>query len=262
MKSGLRTTSNFRNHLALVTVLSLVGVTILQAQIPGGAEILEKMTSVRTVENSKSIMTQTIQTSTGQHRMFELESYSANEGEKSMMRYLRPASIKGQAFLMLNNANDIWTYFPRSNRVRKLASHAKKQNVQGSDFTYEDMGSGDEWLEKFEATNLGPALHLDQRIWTLQLDGIPATEPPYPRIVVKVRQKDYYPLQVDYYDDGGEILKSLYLEDVQQIEGVPTAMIMTMRNHQDRTETMMEMISVSYKWEPPAGFFSERNLKQ
>jgi hypothetical protein len=189
------------------------------------------MTSVRTVENSKS-------------------------------RYLRPASIRGQAFLMLNNANDIWTYFPRSNRVRKLASHAKKQNVQGSDFTYEDMGSGDEWMEKFYATNMGPALHLDQRIWNLQLDGIPDAEPPYPRIVVKVRQKDYYPLQVDYYDDGGEILKSLYLEDVQQIEGVPTAMIMTMRNHQDRTETMMEMLAVTYRWEPPAGFFSERNLKQ
>jgi hypothetical protein len=24
----------------------------------------------------------------------------------------------------------------------------------------------------------------------------------------------------------------------------------------------MEMISVSYSWEPPTGFFSERNLKQ
>jgi hypothetical protein len=163
-------------------------------------------------------MTQTIQTSTGQHRMFELESYSADEGEKTMMRYLRPASIKGQAFLMLNNANDIWTYFPRTNRVRKLASHAKKQNVQGSDFTYEDMGSGDDWREKFEATNLGPANHLDQKVWELQLDGIAEAEPPYPMIKVLVRQKDYYPLQVDYYEDGGELLKRLYLEYILEIE--------------------------------------------
>ncbi|UCH10168.1 MAG: outer membrane lipoprotein-sorting protein [Fidelibacterota bacterium] len=258
----MRTNSNIRIQLALIPFLSVFGYPILKAQTPSGAEILENMTSVRTVENSKGVMTQTIQTSTGQHRMFELESYSANEGEKTLMRYIRPASIKGQAFLMLNNANDIWTYFPRSNRVRKLASHAKKQNVQGSDFTYEDMGSGDEWREKFVATNLGSANHLDQRVWELQLDGIPDKEPPYPKIRVLVRQKDYYPLQLDYYDDDGEVLKSLYLEDIREIEGIPTAMIMTMRNHQDRTETMMEMQSVTYQWEPPAGFFSERNLKQ
>ena len=262
MRPDMSTKAKFPSRLAIILALILVGIPALQARTPDGKEILEEMTSVRTVKNSKGIMAQTIQTSTGQHRMFELESYSANEGEKTLMRYIRPASIKGQAFLMLNNANDIWTYFPRSNRVRKLASHAKKQNVQGSDFTYEDMGSGDEWLEKFEATNLGPALYLDQRIWNLQLDGIPGTEPPYPKIVVKVRQKDYYPLQVDYYDENDEVLKSLYLEDVQVIEGVPTAMRMTMRNHRDRTETMMEMLSVTYQWEPPTGFFSERNLKQ
>lgn len=248
--------------LVLVSALGLCGHPMLQAQMPGGTEILEKMTSVWTVENSKGVMTQTIQTSSGQFRTFELESYSANEGERTLMRYLQPASIRGQAFLMLNNANDIWTYFPRTNRVRKLASHAKKQKVQGSDFTYEDMGSGDEWLEKFEATNLGPAVHVDQRVWKLQLDGISGQEPPYPKIMILVRQKDYFPLQVDYYDESSELLKSLYLENIREIEGIPTAMVMTMRNHQDATETMMEMLSVTYQWEPPTGFFSERNLKK
>ncbi|MFC1620029.1 outer membrane lipoprotein-sorting protein, partial [Candidatus Neomarinimicrobiota bacterium] len=223
--------STIRKQLALMTALGLCGYSMLQAQTPSGTEVLEKMTSVWTVENSKGVMTQTIKTSSGQYRTFELESYSANEGESTLMRYLQPASIRGQAFLMLNNANDIWTYFPRTNRVRKLASHAKKQKAQGSDFTYEDMGSGDEWLEQFEATNLGPAIHVDQRIWRLQLEGIPDQEPAYPKLMVLVRQSDYLPLQVDYYDDHGEVLKSLYLEDIQEIEGIPTAMLMTMRNH-------------------------------
>ncbi|MFC1548283.1 outer membrane lipoprotein-sorting protein, partial [Candidatus Neomarinimicrobiota bacterium] len=252
--------STIRKQLVLMTALGLCGYPMLQAQTPSGTEVLEKMTSVWTVENSKGVMTQTIKTSSGQYRTFELESYSANEGESTLMRYLQPASIRGQAFLMLNNANDIWTYFPRTNRVRKLASHAKKQKAQGSDFTYEDMGSGDEWLEQFEATNLGAAIHVDQRIWRLQLEGIPDQEPAYPKLMVLVRQSDYLPLQVDYYDDRGEVLKSLYLEDIQEIEGIPTAMLMTMRNHKDATETMMEMLSVTYNWEPPAGFFSERNL--
>ncbi len=46
---------------------------------------------------------------------------------------------------MLNNADNIWTYFPRTKRVRKLASHAKKQKVQGGDFTFEDFSSSNIW---------------------------------------------------------------------------------------------------------------------
>ena len=42
---------------------------------------------------------------------------------------------------MLNDGDDIWTYFPRTRRVRKLASHAKKQKVPGSDFSFGDFSS-------------------------------------------------------------------------------------------------------------------------
>jgi len=234
----------------------------LQAQLPTGDEIVEEMTAIMNPTNSKGVMTQTIQTSSGQLRTFELESYSANKGEKTLMRYLKPASIKGQAFLMLNNADDIWTYFPRTGRVRKLASHAKKQRVQGSDFTYEDMGSGDTWREEYTATNLGEDEIQKQPCWKLQMDGIPEKEPPYSRMVIWVRQADYCPLQMDYYSEKGEVMKSLYLEDIQDIEGIPTATKMTMRNHEDGTATWMEMLSVTYQWEPPKGFFSERNLKK
>ncbi|UCH63553.1 MAG: outer membrane lipoprotein-sorting protein [Fidelibacterota bacterium] len=234
----------------------------LHAQIPTAEEILEKATELMNVTNSKSVMSQTIQTSSGQLRTFEMESFSANKGENTLIRYTAPVSVRGQAFLMLNNANDIWTYFPRTGRVRKLASHAKKQNVQGSDFTYEDMGSGDTWREDYQSTNLGEAELLDEPCWKLQLDGIAEQEPAYHRMIVWVRQKDYYPLQIDYYDDGMEVLKSLYLEDVRDIEGTPTAMLMTMCNHEDGTETRMETLAITYSWEPPKAFFTERNLKK
>lgn len=240
----------------------LVPIIWLKAQQPTGTEIIDRMTELMNQTNTMGVMTQTIQTSSGQLRTFEMESYSANKGEMTLIRYLKPASVKGQAFLMLNNANDIWTYFPRTGRVRKLASHAKKQSVQGSDFTYEDMGGGETWKEEYEPTNLGAEDLEGESCWKLQLEGIPEQEPSYSRMVVWVRQADYSPLQMDYYDEDGDLLKSLYLEDIQDVDGVPTAMKMVMRNHKDDTETRMEMLSVTYDWEPPSGFFSERNLKQ
>ncbi len=256
--------TSYRHIRTTLTALAvgLAVVSWLPAQPPTGREILDRINEIMAVTNTKSVMTQTILTSSGQLRTFELESYSANKGEKTLMRYRKPASVKGQAFLMLNHADDIWTYFPRTKRVRKLASHAKKQSVQGSDFTYEDMGVGDTWKEEFEPTNLGEVKLEGQSCWKLQLDGIPEQEPPYPRMVIIVRQEDYHPLQMDYYNDRGDVMKSLYMAGIQEVDGIPTAMKLTMRNHEDGTETKMDILSVTYDWEPPKGFFSERNLKK
>ena len=236
--------------------------SVLMAQQPTGEEIIKKVNEIMSPVNSKGVMTQTIITTTGKKRTFEFEMYSANKGEKTLMRYIKPVSVKGQAFLMLNHADDIWTFFPRTNRVRKLASHAKKQKVQGSDFTYEDIGSGDTWTEKFSSSNLGGDEQKKQMCWKLQLEGIEDEDPPYKKMIMWVRQSDFYPILIDYYEEKDTPSKSLVLDDIESIEGIPTAKIMTMQNHDNNTETKMTTLSVTYNWEPPAGFFSERNLKR
>ncbi len=90
-------------------------------------------------------MTQTIQTTSGNTRTFEYDSYMGMNGENSLMIYKKPSRVRGNSILMTDNSNNIWSYNQRTRRVRKLASHAKKQKFEGSDFTYEDMGSGDSW---------------------------------------------------------------------------------------------------------------------
>jgi len=72
-----------------------------------------------------------------------------------MMRYIKPTSVKGQTFLMLNDGDDIWTYFPRTRRVRKMASHAKKMKVQGGDFSFDDFSSNETWENDYQTTNEG-----------------------------------------------------------------------------------------------------------
>ncbi len=97
------------------------GVDVITAE-----EIIETMTETLNPEQSEAVMEMTIITSGGQERTFVYKSYSKNKGEKSLMKYLEPGRVKDQSILMLNNADDIWMYFPRTNRVRKLATHAKK----------------------------------------------------------------------------------------------------------------------------------------
>lgn len=247
--------------LKLLSIL-FMGCAIAFSQTPAAAKIIDEVTAVMSPENSYSRGTQTITTSSGKERVFEFESWSAEKGKSVLTRYTKPAAIRGQAFLMLNNADDIWSYFPRTRRVRKLASHAKKQKMQGSDFTYEDMGGGDVFLTKFNSTLLGEETKEGELCWKIELDGIPNQDPPYPKIVLWARQSDSYPIALDYFDESGENTKSLVLSDIQMVENFPTAMTMVMTDHKERSSTTMQTLEVTYKWEPPAGFFSQRNLKK
>jgi len=246
----------------LTIIIIMITIIIGQRAIPTGQELVEKMSEIMTQENSTAIMTQTITTSSGKQRTFEFEMFTANEGEKTLMRYLKPSAARGQAFLMLNNADDIWTYFPRTKRVRKLSSSSKNQKVQGSDFSFEDMGSGDSWKTEYISNNLGTEKYDGTDCWKLESIGIPDENPSYPKMEVYMRKVDFYPIKIDYFNENDFVEKTLLMSDVKEIEGVPTAMQMTMKNHLEGTETTMQTLSTSYSWEPTANFFSERTLKK
>jgi len=138
----------------------------------------------------------------------------------------------------------------------------KKQKMQGSDFTYEDMGGGDVFQTKFTPTLLGEETRDGDLVWQVELIGIPDLEPPYPKIILWVRQSDYFPVTLDYFNESGYNTKSLVLSDIEMIENYPTAMTMVMTDNKERSSTTMRNLEITYAWEPPKGFFSERNLKK
>jgi len=77
-----------------------------------------------------------------------------------------------------------------------------------------------------------------------------------------VRSSDLFPLQIDYYNENDVFLKSLFLEDIQTVDGVLTPMKMVMRNHLDQTESEMKYLSITYNVSFEKDFFTERNLKK
>ena len=130
-------------NLFAVGLMALLLASVAFSQEMTADDIIQKVNDQFNTETNYAKSKMTIVTTSGQKRTFIQESWSKDRGEKNLMRYLEPRRVKDQAVLMLNHADDIWMFFPRTQRVRKLATHAKKQKMQGSDFSYEDMGSGD-----------------------------------------------------------------------------------------------------------------------
>jgi len=242
---------------AVMTTAALIGQTN-----PAASQIIHKMTQLLNPASSQATMTQTIETSSGQKRTMEFVMFTADSGSSVLLRYNRPTSIKGQAFLMLNDAEDIWTYFPRTRRVRKLASSSKNQKVQGSDFNFSDFSSNDMWKTDYTSKLKGDTTINGDPCWKIEANETPSNDNDYPRIILYVRHSDYSPLLMYYYNRDGKHEKTMSFGDIVTIDGIPTAKTMLMRNDLEFSETSMTVIDIDYKWTPPSGFFSERNLRK
>lgn len=227
-------------------------------------EIIKTMTETLNPEQSEAVVEMTITTSGGQERTFVYKAYSKNSGEKNLMKYLEPGRVKNQAILMLNNADDIWMYFPGTNRVRKLATHAKRQKVQSSDFSYEDLGSSNEFIENYNSVLLGEEEKEGELCYKLELTRKEDSDAGYSRLIVWVEKENYVPLVIDYYHEKDpELLeKELILSDIEMIDDIPTPMKMLMYNKLDNTKTVMEFKELIYGVDLPDNLFTEMGMKK
>jgi outer membrane lipoprotein-sorting protein len=245
-------------------LILLVFTSISISQELTGEQIIQKVNDLFNPETSYGKSTMTIVTSSGKKRTFVSESWSMGKGEKNLVRYLSPRRVKGQAILMLNNADDIWSFFPRTQRVRKLATHAKKQKMQGSDFSYEDMGSGDAFIDDFTPKRLKDEKMEDQECFKLELTRKADSDLSYSRLIMWIIKESFVPIVIDYYDEDDPDLwvKRLVQSNIKVIDGIPTAMKSVMHNKLDRTQTELELLEISYNVELDESMFTERNLKK
>jgi outer membrane lipoprotein-sorting protein len=227
-------------------------------------DIILTMTNTMNPDQSKGIFRMTIVTSSGDERTFVYESYSKGQGEKSLLKYLKPSRLKGQSILMLNDANDIWTYFPKTGRTRKLATHAKKQKLEGSDFSYEDLGGSDAFIEDYDAVLTGEEKKERKLCYKLELTRVGESSASYSRVIMWVEKETFIPLVIDYYHDDDPQLreKQLITGDIQLIDGIHTPMKIIMYNKLDNTHTTMEIDEVTYEVDLPDELFTEMGMKQ
>ncbi len=270
----METNYNVRN---LFKILGLFGISICVLftnqvlaqnnsgqQSLTGKEIIQKVDQIMTTNTSYSKMQMTIETTSGDKRTFVFNSWTKNKGEKNLVRYLEPRRVKDQATLMLNDANDIWMYFPRTQRVRKLATHAKKRDMQGSDFSYEDMGGGRDFQEDYSAERLEDEDKNGYDCYKLELTKKPNSNLSYSRLVIWVIKKNFIPVFIEYYheDDPDYLLKTLVQKDIEVIDNIPTAQTMIMNNHNEQSQTVLKILEIDYGVEIDDNKFTERGLKE
>ena len=252
-------------HILLFSAFTLlINFNIKASEEMTADDIINTMTETLNPEESKGKMKMTIMTSTGQERTFEYQTFSKDGGEKSLMKYIKPSRVKDQAILMLNDANDIWIYFPRTKRIRKLATHAKKQKLEGGDFSYEDMGGSDAFIEEYNAVRLKDEKKEARICYKLELKRKAESNASYSRVILWVDKETFIPLVIDYYheDDPSLWEKQLVCSDIKLIDSIYTPMKCVMYNKLDNTHTSMEIIEVTYNVDLSDDIFTEMGMQK
>jgi outer membrane lipoprotein-sorting protein len=222
-------------------------------------EIILKMEETEKIDYSLTVMEQKVITPSGEERTFVVKGYSIDNGEKSLSIYEEPARVKGEKILSLNDGDDIWTYSPKTRRVRHLATHMKKAKVMGSDFSYEDIAGGN-YKEKF-TFKLLPDENIDG-VDCFKLELIPTPKgPDYKKLLTWVDKNTWFGKKTEYYDANG-LLKTLSITETKMVEGrlVPWTIIMI--NNQSGGKTEMFTRSMTFSEKTPEWMFTEEGLKR
>ena len=136
--------------------------------------------------------------------------------------------------------------------------------MQGSDFSYEDMGGGDVFVTDFSPKRLEDEKMEGHDCYKLELTRKPNVDISYSRLIMWIIKENFVPIVIDYYDEDDSTLseKRLVQSDIRTIDNIPTAMKVVMYNKNDTTQTEIEHLEVKYNIPLDDEMFTERGLKK
>ncbi len=231
-----------------------------------GLQVMEKVYNRDTGNDMEANLTMTLINSSGDRRVREIKQFLRDFGkvEKRIMFFIKPADVRNTSFMNWsyddpNKDDDQWIYLPALKKVKRISSDSKGDYFMGSDFTYDDLGDrkpGDDTHKILREEKLsGEDCYV--------IESIPRDEDyMYSKTVTWVIKGKWIGLKKEFYDEDGDYLKTLHIEEYQNIKGFWILTRVKMDNVQKKHQTIMELTNVKINVGIPANKFTERMMKR
>jgi outer membrane lipoprotein-sorting protein len=179
------------------------------------------------------------------------------DGAKRLIRMLDPPEVKGMGIL-IRDRDTMYVYVPEFDKVRRIASHARKQTFLGSDFNYEDMAMArlsDDYVAEIEKES-------DDEV-VLLLKAKPDRTPAYPKLRVFVDKKTVQMMRQEYFDEDGKHVRTQERSDMNAFDHPEYAVQarIKMIDHANKGHyTILQMTAFKADHAIPERMFSKRTL--
>ncbi|MFT7624927.1 MAG: outer membrane lipoprotein-sorting protein [Myxococcota bacterium] len=176
------------------------------------------------------------------------------KGSKRMVRFLSPGEVKGMS--VLNKGGDaMWVYSSETGgKARRVSASARRQNLLGSDMTYEDMAQVDLspiWNATVDKKGAG-------EVW-MKLAKKPDAQSGWSALRIKINKKDAMIQNIEYFD-GGKVVKVQSRSNFGVVDGVPVYQTIKMLDKSSGHSTTLKMLTQKIGENIPDKFFSKRTL--
>jgi outer membrane lipoprotein-sorting protein len=200
----------------------------------------------------------------GEERVRLLRGYEkkTENGRRILWLFDSPSELQGTSFLAWQEGKEpdhLWVYFPGQRRVRQVPPQLRRENFQGSAFTFEDL-TAVFYLDYTGESQLEGEQPCDGARCQLVLTKLPEGQFAYRQMRSWIRADDHIPVRVEFFDDS--LLKVLRVLRTEQIEGVPTVVEMEMESPRDAYRTRVVFSDVDYNKDLDESIFTVGNLQQ
>ncbi len=165
-------------------------------------EIVHKMDEAMNRAQDQTISWEVVNQEPGRSEPRTMAFTTLVKGERTLTTFTAPADLKGTRVLVLGR-KQMYIYLPQYDKVRRVASHTTQQGFMGTTFSFDDMNAGrfgDVYTAKLDSE--------DGQVAHLTLTPKPDAEAPYAKAEVTVDLRMFHPLELKYYNDKGQHVKT------------------------------------------------------
>ncbi len=255
----------------LGTILFITPLMLTSQELPDANAIVHQ-TQIR---DDGNFLTQDVRlvliSKNGKSRIQDTKVYRKYYGEerRQAIFYTSPSNISGTGFLVIDypvkdKDDDQWLYLPALRKTRRISAANRGDYFLGTDLTYEDI-------------KLGPKLSDEDYVHTTSgmedIDGHPcyiiestptdqrtSKELGYSKTKSWIDKDIWIVRKAEFWDIGGNSLKTIFVKDIEKIEGIWTPRQFHIINHKTGHMTDFIFSNIDYTHEIVDEIFTERAL--
>jgi outer membrane lipoprotein-sorting protein len=180
-------------------------------------------------------------------RTIEMDSWWVGN-EKALIVITSPKRDAGNKTLKVDN--ELWMYLRNTETTIKVPPSMMLQSWNGSDFTNDDLVRESSLLRDYFISMAGEETLDGEPCWNVSLTPRPTAPVVWGKIQYFVRKKDFLPAQVTYFDEKGNLMRTMLFSNVRQFGKKKLPATWTMINNQKPGHTT-EMVYLNIQFDIP-----------
>ena len=221
-------------------------------------QIIERIERLTRGDSSRGVMTMEVVTENWE-RHITMEMWSLGM-DYTLVRIRVPRKEAGTATLMADG--DIWNYLPKVDRTIKIPSSMMGGSWMGSHMTNDDLVSDSQLTEDYDIALAFDGERDGVPVWELRLTPKPEAAVVWGHLEYQVRKDDVMPLWAKYFDEDGELARTIEFTEFSELGGrvMPTVMHIRPADKPDE-RTIFRYDDIEFDIDIDSSFFSLRALQ-